>query len=282
MNLREVKAKWWRRNAERLSVQRKVTSIKLKLETLQAYSAGTIPKCFCCGADLLEFLTLEHPGGRRQKGEPRDGGLPTYRWLKLRGYPGNYKVACFNCNMAISFDGQCPHHHQPRPRKAKHIAKVRRIVLEHYGGSAPKCSCCGLSIYSMLSLDHINGGGRKQHAEVGCIYDWVIRNSFPSGFRVLCNNCNNAIGTYGYCPHQSPERLVQDLARLEEALAKTPTVTCFARGTASASAKLNPRKVRQIRCSFAHEQSKKALAREFAVSATTIRDIISGGSWSHV
>lgn len=26
---------------------------------------------------------------------------------------------------------------------------------------------------------------------------------FPSGYRVLCHNCNQAIGFYGRCPHAS-------------------------------------------------------------------------------
>jgi len=27
---------------------------------------------------------------------------------------------------------------------------------------------------------------------------------YPTGFRVLCHNCNQAIGLYGYCPHKTP------------------------------------------------------------------------------
>lgn len=30
---------------------------------------------------------------------------------------------------------------------------------------------------------------------------WCRRNGYPKGFRVLCHNCNMAIGFYGYCPH---------------------------------------------------------------------------------
>lgn len=34
-------------------------------------------------------------------------------------------------------------------------------------------------------------------------YFWIIRNKYPKGFRVLCHNCNQAIGSYGECPHKN-------------------------------------------------------------------------------
>jgi hypothetical protein len=37
---------------------------------------------------------------------------------------------------------------------------------------------------------------------VKTIYRWLISSGFPEGFRVLCHNCNQAIGLYGFCPHQ--------------------------------------------------------------------------------
>jgi hypothetical protein len=32
---------------------------------------------------------------------------------------------------------------------------------------------------------------------------WLIRENFPQGFRILCHNCNQARGYYGICPHES-------------------------------------------------------------------------------
>ena len=37
---------------------------------------------------------------------------------------------------------------------------------------------------------------------------WLINERFPEGFRVLCHNCNQAIGYYGECPHARTLRLV--------------------------------------------------------------------------
>lgn len=84
----------------------------------------------------------------------------------------------------------------------------RGWVLAHYGG---RCACCGEAEPQFLALDHANGGGEAHRAEVGQgtkMVDWLIANDFPEGFRVLCHNCNQAIGYYGECPHARELRLV--------------------------------------------------------------------------
>jgi len=77
------------------------------------------------------------------------------------------------------------------------------LIFKHYGN---KCACCGETRKEFLCIDHINGGGTKHHKELHnqgtYLYAWLIKNNFPKGFRVLCHNCNMAIGLYGYCPHQ--------------------------------------------------------------------------------
>lgn len=85
----------------------------------------------------------------------------------------------------------------------EYYLKLRIRVLEHYSGGMPRCECCGETTVEFLSLDHINGGGTKHRKKIGYgrIYYWIIQNGFPEGFRVLCHNCNQAIGVYGKCPH---------------------------------------------------------------------------------
>jgi hypothetical protein len=79
----------------------------------------------------------------------------------------------------------------------------RRMVLEFYGGIPPRCKCCGESEVKFLSIDHINGGGRKHRDSIkGSVYSWIIKNDFPVGFQILCHNCNQARGYYGKCPHE--------------------------------------------------------------------------------
>jgi hypothetical protein len=85
---------------------------------------------------------------------------------------------------------------------------LRMEALRAYGGTVPACACCGESTVEFLSVDHINGGGRQHRLEVGMrggeFYRWLKNNGYPTGYRVLCHNCNMAMGFYGRCPHQVP------------------------------------------------------------------------------
>jgi len=76
-------------------------------------------------------------------------------------------------------------------------AKAKLLVLSKYGvhGRA-QCVQCGITDIDVLTIDHMNGGGRK-HRESVCaysstsaLYRWFIRNKFPIGFQTLCANCN--------------------------------------------------------------------------------------------
>lgn len=86
--------------------------------------------------------------------------------------------------------------------------KYRYEALKHYCGGEPICGCCGEKNIEFLTLDHINGGGKKHMQEIGYnIVRWLRKNKYPSGFRVLCMNCNFAIGHYGYCPHKDESEI---------------------------------------------------------------------------
>jgi hypothetical protein len=92
----------------------------------------------------------------------------------------------------------------------REVCRAYRLkILKHYGGSPPKCACCGENEYKFLCIDHINGKGNEHRRELTGhkesstgLYRWLINNNYPLGFQVLCYNCNNAKGHYGKCPHQ--------------------------------------------------------------------------------
>ncbi len=81
----------------------------------------------------------------------------------------------------------------------------RRLkMLQAYSGDIPKCACCGETHNEFLAIDHINGGGNKHRKSVTRstgLMGWLIKNNYPSGFQVLCHNCNFAKGHYKMCPH---------------------------------------------------------------------------------
>jgi hypothetical protein len=93
---------------------------------------------------------------------------------------------------------------------AKNIAVrngLRDKVYAAYGGY--KCACCGETTKAFLSIDHVynNGAAHRRFYSIKTgeqLYRWLIRESFPEGFQVLCMNCqwgkrNNG----GICPHVS-------------------------------------------------------------------------------
>lgn len=82
---------------------------------------------------------------------------------------------------------------------------IRFAVLRAYGN---KCQCCNEERHEFLGIDHINGGGQIHRKKLfGHFYEWLKRHNYPSGFRILCHNCNQAKGIYRYCPHER-EKLV--------------------------------------------------------------------------
>lgn len=89
--------------------------------------------------------------------------------------------------------------------------QLKAEVMAAYGG---KCACCGESEIRFLSIDHINndgathrrtlkGSGKGSRTGVN-IYRWLKKNAYPSGFQVLCFNCNmGKAHNNGVCPHRS-------------------------------------------------------------------------------
>jgi len=92
-------------------------------------------------------------------------------------------------------------------RRAKQIAYWRSLkdeVYFAYGGY--KCACCGEETKAFLSIDHIDGGGNKHRREIGRgpnLMHWLKARHFPSGFQVLCMNCQfGKKHNDGICPHK--------------------------------------------------------------------------------
>lgn len=82
--------------------------------------------------------------------------------------------------------------------------KRRAQMIQDLGG---KCACCGETELIFLCLDHIKGGGRREYEKGGGpngIWKRAIKEGLPRDkYRILCWNCNAALGLYGYCPHSN-------------------------------------------------------------------------------
>ena len=93
----------------------------------------------------------------------------------------------------------------------QYAQQTKVLVLSAYSPNGiPKCECCGETHLEFLTLDHIHGKGNEHRRKLKTIkvvggfpfYRWIIRSKYPPGYRVLCSNCNLAMGHYGYCPHK--------------------------------------------------------------------------------
>jgi hypothetical protein len=99
---------------------------------------------------------------------------------------------------------------QKRRNQIKMRERVRLLVFNYYSKGTFKCECCGENELDFLTLDHINGHGGKQRIALfgrrdfggTNFYLWLKRNGFPSGYQVLCMNCNLSKGKHGTCVHK--------------------------------------------------------------------------------
>lgn len=102
-----------------------------------------------------------------------------------------------------------------RDRLAENARKrtqlIKTEVIGHYGES---CACCGEDRLVFLTIDHPEGNGAAHRRELfgdsigragERFYRWLKRNGLPTGYRVLCWNCQHA-SFRGVCPHEELKR----------------------------------------------------------------------------
>lgn len=101
------------------------------------------------------------------------------------------------------------HHNNKVRRQAYTKARIRRVRLETlsaYGGL--QCACCKETEIEFLCLDHIHNNAAEERRVFGCadgfpLWSRLKKAGWPSGYQVLCYNCNNGKRVNGgVCPHQ--------------------------------------------------------------------------------
>lgn len=133
-------------------------------------------------------------------------------WPKKTGKYGRYSQ-CIPCCANKKSAYRAKHKEVYRRKNREWARKLRLEVLNAYGH---KCACCGETAYEFLALDHKNNDGaeeRRKHGESGKIYMKAKREGFPKDrYQLLCHNCNQAKGYYGYCPHVQNESRVNTVS----------------------------------------------------------------------
>lgn len=156
-------------------------------------------------------------------------------------------------------------------------------VMRHYcGGKWPRCKCCGEDELEFLAIDHADGDGAAHRKRTGLgggneFYKWIEEHNFPRGLRVLCHNCNIALGAFGYCPHKLNTSSKQRLVELNHKYPRRGV----ARGERVSASKLTATKVARIRALWKRgRHTYTALGRLFKVSRVSIRHIVSCKTWA--
>lgn len=117
---------------------------------------------------------------------------------------------CISCHNPATHGIFCVDHHKERQIIRKRFKKnTKEVVFEHYGNA---CACCGEDEQEFLTIDHIHNNGSKHRKENDTgkgfnLYRWLINNNYPSGFQLLCWNCNCAKQfNKGVCPHKTKRK----------------------------------------------------------------------------
>jgi hypothetical protein len=182
--LEKIRRKKWEARRERDQAYRKAHDGRsydrdrhrdVKLEAFRHYGGVKIPSCICCGYSDLRALVLHDS---KFRGEV-EHGHELYEKLKARGYPDGYQVMCSKCANRLAGRGH------PTPLKIK--------VIGHYN-RRKRCVRCKEDDMWALTIDHIHGGGRAHMKSLGIIggpkfYRWLVDHDYPSGYQVLCWNC---------------------------------------------------------------------------------------------
>jgi len=93
-------------------------------------------------------------------------------------------------------------------KKIRNNSPSKLEVMSHYSKkiskmNVPCCACCGEDLaIDILTIDHIKGRKKGDKRTGEGLYRYLIRNNFPSGYQVLCFNCNAAKGLFGISSHQ--------------------------------------------------------------------------------
>ena len=161
----------------------------VKEETLLHYSNNKI-ECGICGYNNPDALCIDHiyqDGASMRKKHNISAGGNFYFWLKQHHFPSGYRVLCCNCNQLewIKHLGSTLKKYHMERRKVQRAA-VKEETLLHYSNNKIECAICGYNNPDALCIIHNDGASMTSNA----LYSWLKQHHFPSGYRVLCCNCN--------------------------------------------------------------------------------------------
>lgn len=167
---------------------------KLRKLVLAHYAHGDI-KCVRCGSANINALSLDHlnsDGYLFKKHKISKSAL----WAKMHDFPPIFQVLCMNCQYRKRREkgewGKVIG--ARRAYSEKHSMQLKKDVLSNYSTSI-ECKWCGENDIVVLTLDHVNGDGKKDREQYGngiALYRHLKKSGYPDAakYQVLCASCN--------------------------------------------------------------------------------------------
>ncbi len=123
-------------------------------------------------------------------------------FYKHKSNKNGFFSRCKKCEVKIHREYFLKNREKLESYNKQYLRNLRSKIISNYGN---KCNCCGIKTKEFLSIDHVNGGGRKHLRKLGggsSLILFIIRNNYPKDFQILCYNCNFAKREKSKCPHQ--------------------------------------------------------------------------------
>ena len=116
---------------------------------------------------------------------------PLTAFSKNKNYSDGYAIYCKPCRVVLNRQQFLKNPDTQRAYSRKWNRVQKQKVFEHYCDGDIKCAKCGFADMRALSLDHVEGGGNKHRKSLkqSHIYRWIVNNGFPTGYQILCMNC---------------------------------------------------------------------------------------------
>tara|TARA_B110001454_G_scaffold202092_1_gene208954 strand:- start:243 stop:761 length:519 start_codon:yes stop_codon:yes gene_type:complete len=152
------------------------------------------------------------------KNMSRASGLCTSHYMKKWRKDNPTQVIEYNKQYQTShIDEIVKHRNNPKTKRKKSLYEHEKTIREKLDimkiyskrlskSDIPCCNCCGENSHHIaLTIDHIHGKEKFGHTgrDVGKrLIKYLIREKYPSGFQVLCWNCNLSKANLGKCFHK--------------------------------------------------------------------------------
>lgn len=193
-------------HADQINAHKRKYFYALKIEVIRAYGGC----CYMsgkdgisCGNNRLDMLTIDHvnqDAAHRRKHDPDHPDRENvYSWLRTQRYPPGFRVACMNHNR-LAWIESIAGNHLSANRKSRELRDrnlwLKHQVIEILGGA---CVVCGETDSRILTLHHVNGGGRQHVAQFKSktlgLYRYLVKTPIELWEHKLecrCYNCNVA------------------------------------------------------------------------------------------